>query len=182
MRVLGVDPGTVVTGWGVIDADGGVFRHVASGTIRAGRGEVASRLALIYTALGDVMREHAPEILSLERNFLARNVQSAFRLGEARGVAMAAAAARALVFSEYTPATIKKTVSGHGGADKQQVQVAVLRLLGLTRRLASDEADALAAAACHALRAGFDARTRTALSRRSRAVRSGAVIRARVLG
>ena len=180
--MLGVDPGTVITGWGVIDVRGGVLTHVASGTIRAGRGEVASRLALIYTALGEVMHEHSPDVLSLERNFLARNVQSAFRLGEARGVAMAAAAARALAFSEYTPATIKKTVSGNGGAGKEQVQTAVLRLLGLARRLATDEADALAAAACHALRARIEERIRTASSRRSPATRSGAVVRARVLG
>ena len=182
MRVLGVDPGTVITGWGVIDVQGGVLRHVASGTIRVGRGEVASRLALIYTALGEVMRDHSPDVLSLERNFLARNVQSAFRLGEARGVAMAAAAARSLAFSEYTPATIKKTVSGNGGAGKEQVQVAVLRLLGMARRLATDEADALAAAACHALRARFDERVRAANNRRSPSLRPGAIVRARVLG
>jgi len=180
--VLGVDPGTVITGWGVIDVRGGALRHVASGTIRAGRGEVASRLGVIYTALGNVMREHSPDVLSLERNFLARNVQSAFRLGEARGVAMAAAAGFELAFFDYTPATIKKTVSGHGGAGKEQVQVAVLRLLGMVRRLAADEADALAAAACHALRARFDERVRGATTKRSPAARPGGVVRARVLG
>ena len=182
LRVLGVDPGTVVTGWGVIDARRGVIHHVASGTIRAGRGDVASRLGLIYAALGAVLGDHAPDVVSLERNFLARNVQSAFRLGEARGVAMAAAAACSVPLSEYTPATIKKIVTGHGGADKAAVQAAVGRLLGLTRKFAADEADALAAAACHALRAGFDARVRAATSRRSPGVRLGAVIRARVLG
>ncbi len=182
MRVLGVDPGTVVTGWGVIDLERGVLRHVASGTIRAGRGEVSARLGMIYAALGEVIVDHYPDVLSLERNFLARNVQSAFRLGEARGVAMAAAAARTVSLSEYTPATIKKTVAGNGGAAKDQVQTAVLRLLGLTQRLAVDEADALAAAACHALRVGFVARVATASRRQSRAIRTDAVIRARVLG
>jgi crossover junction endodeoxyribonuclease RuvC len=171
----------VITGWGVIDMDRGGLRHVASGTIRAGRGEVSARLGLIYAALGGVIVDHAPDVLSLERNFLARNVQSAFRLGEARGVAMAAAAAGTVALCEYTPATIKKTVAGNGGADKEQIQIAIARLLGLRKRLATDEADALAAAACHALRAGFTTRVRAAVGR-ARAVRSGGVIRARVLG
>jgi crossover junction endodeoxyribonuclease RuvC len=182
LRVLGVDPGTVITGWGVIEVQRGVMRHLASGTIRAGRGAVAPRLGFIYAELGTVMAEHAPDAVSLERNFLARNVQSAFRLGEARGVAMAASAARGLSLSEYTPATIKKCVAGHGAADKAEIQRAVARLLEISHRLAADEADALAAAACHVLRSAFDARVRAATARRDPAVRLGAVIRARVLG
>ena len=182
MRVLGVDPGSVVTGWGVIDLERGALLHVASGTIRAGRGEVSARLGLIYAALGGVILDHSPDVLSLERNFLARNVQSAFRLGEARGVAMAAAAAGTVSLCEYTPATIKKTVAGNGGADKEQIQLAVARLLGIRKRLAVDEADALAAAACHALRAGYTARVAVAVGRQGRSVRTGGVIRARVLG
>jgi crossover junction endodeoxyribonuclease RuvC len=182
LRVLGIDPGTVITGWGVVEVHRGSMRHLASGTIRAGRGEVASRLGFIYAELGAVLVEHVPDAVSLERNFLARNVQSAFRLGEARGVAMAAAAARGVSLSEYTPATIKKCIAGHGGADKAQIQKAVARLLGISQRLAADEADALAAAACHVLRSGFDARVRAASARQEPAVRLGAVIRARVLG
>jgi len=182
LRVLGIDPGTVITGWGVVEVRRGSMRHLASGTIRAGRGEVASRLGFIYAELGAVLVEHVPDAVSLERNFLARNVQSAFRLGEARGVAMAAAAARGVPLSEYTPATIKKCVAGHGGADKAQIQKAVARLLGISQRLAADEADALAAAACHVLRSGFEARVRAASVRQKPAVRLGAVIRARVLG
>jgi len=185
VRVLGVDPGTVVTGWGVIDCHRGAFRHVASGTIRAGRGDLAGRLGLIYVGLAEVAREHAPDAFSLERNFLARNVQSAFRLGEARGVAMAAAALAGVPLSEYSPATVKKTVTGHGGAEKSQVQDAVLRLLALSGRLAVDEADALAVAACHALRTRYHSRVRVALARRDQPVAplAGTVrVRARVLG
>jgi crossover junction endodeoxyribonuclease RuvC len=182
VRVLGVDPGTVVTGWGVIDCHRGQLRHVDSGTIRAGRGNLPARLAMIYAELGEVARRHAPDAFSLERNFLARNVQSAFRLGEARGVAMAAAALAGLPLSEYTPATVKKTVTGHGGARKCQVQDAVLRLLALSRRLAVDESDALAVAACHALRMRYQSRVSVALTRIAEAPVGTLRVKARVLG
>jgi crossover junction endodeoxyribonuclease RuvC len=182
VRVLGVDPGTVVTGWGVIDTHGGALRHVASGTIRAGRGDLAGRLALIYQRLCAIAQEHAPDCSSLERNFLARNVQSAFRLGEARGVAMAAAAFSGLPLTEYTPATVKKAVTGHGSAEKAAVQRAMGRLLALSRPLAIDEADALAVAACHVFKSGFEARVVTAIARSRRDSRARAPLRARVMG
>jgi crossover junction endodeoxyribonuclease RuvC len=182
VRVLGVDPGTVITGWGVIDCHRGQLRHVDSGTIRAGRGNLPARLGLIYAELGEVARKHTPDAFSLERNFLARNVQSAFRLGEARGVAMAAAALAGLPLAEYTPATVKKTVTGHGGAQKSQVQAAVQRLLALTRLLAVDEADALAVAACHALRVRYQSRVSAALSRIGEPPGRTAHVKARVLG
>ena len=164
MRVLGVDPGTVITGWGIIDCKGGKLRHVASGVVRVGRGELGGRLAAIYQGLAEIISRHTPTILSLERNFLATNVQSAFRLGEARGVAMAVAAAADLTICEYTPATIKKSVVGHGRADKSQVQAAVSRLLGLASVPREDEADALAAAACHGFRDGFESKLARALA------------------
>ena len=105
----------------------------------------------------------APEILSLERNFLATNVQSAFRLGEARGVAMAAAAAGGLPLCEYTPASIKKTVAGHGAADKLGVRTVIVRMLALGVEPREDESDALAAAVCHALRRPFETKLAAAL-------------------
>jgi len=182
VRVLGVDPGTVITGWGVIDCHRGQLRHVDSGTIRAGRGNLPARLAMIYSELGEIARHHAPDAFSLERNFLARNVQSAFRLGEARGVAMAAAAVAGVPLAEYTPATVKKTVTGHGGARKSQVQDAVLRLLTLPGRLAVDEADALAVAACHALRMRYQSRVRDALVRIAGTDVRPLRVKARVLG
>jgi len=165
LLVLGVDPGTVVTGWGVVECDGPRLSRVASGTLRVGRGDVAGRLARIYAGLSAIIVEHAPRVLSLERNFLARNVQSAFRLGEARGVAMAAAAAADVSLCEYTPATIKKSVAGHGRADKAQMKAAVARLFALTAELAEDEADALAAAACHGFRHGYDDKVAAAIAR-----------------
>ncbi|MFQ5477009.1 MAG: crossover junction endodeoxyribonuclease RuvC [Candidatus Binatia bacterium] len=165
MRVLGVDPGSIKTGWGVIECHGPRLTYLASGTLDLGRKDPASRLAAVYAGLAGVVREHCPTVLSLERNFLARNVQSAFRIGEARGVAMAVAAAAGMSTSEYTPATIKKAVVGYGRADKAQVQQAVLRLFDLERIPGEDEADALASAVCHALRHGFDERVAVALGR-----------------
>ncbi len=151
MRVLGVDPGTVRCGWGVVECDGPRLLHLDSGVIDAGRGDIAARLLQIYRELLSVMSSHQPDCFSLERNFVARNVQSAFRLGEARGVAMAAAAAAGITLAEYTPMMIKKSVVGYGRADKLQVQNAVQRLLSLGSLPESDAADALAAAICHGL-------------------------------
>ena len=164
LRVLGVDPGTVVTGWGIVECEGRSLARVASGTIRVGRGELSQRLARVYAELADVIARHRPCVMSLERNFVARNVQSAFRLGEARGVAMAVAAAADVSLAEYTPASIKKSITGHGRADKQQIQAAVVSMFTLDDVPAEDEADALAAAACHGLRSGFDERVTAALN------------------
>lgn len=166
MRVLGIDPGTIRCGWGVVECDGPRLVHVASGVIDAGRGEIAARLLLIHRELLAVIAVHAPASFSLERNFVARNVQSAFRLGEARGVAMAAAASAGLPVNEYTPMMIKKAVVGFGRAEKAQVQTAVQRLLCLDAPPRSDAADALATALCHGLAGMFEARVGDAVSLR----------------
>lgn len=182
VRVLGVDPGTVVTGWAVVECEGSSLARIASGTIRLGRGDLAQRLARVYAELAAIIAGHRPRILSLERNFVARNVQSAFRLGEARGVAMAAAAADDVELSEYTPATIKKSVVGHGRAAKSDVQAAVVRIFALDEMPAEDEADALAVAACHGLRRGFEERVATALGDETCARTSAPRVRRRVTG
>ncbi len=166
MRVLGVDPGTIRCGWGVVDCGGPRLLHVASGVVDAGRGDIAARLLLVYRELLDVISTHSPDGFSLERNFVARNVQSAFRLGEARGVAMAAAAAAGLEVNEYTPMMIKKAVVGYGRAEKSQVQTAVQRLLCLETLPEADAADALAAALCHGLAGSFRTRVAEAISLR----------------
>ncbi len=165
MRVLGVDPGTRLTGWGIIDISGKRLVRVASGVLKVGNGELASRLAHIHRDIVEIVAQHAPSAVSLERNFVSRNVQSAFRLGEARGAIMAAVAAGAVPITEYSPATIKKAVVGHGRAGKLDVQEAVVRLLNLTEMPGEDEADALAAAACYALRSGYDGKVASALGR-----------------
>lgn len=165
MRVVGIDPGTIVWGWAVIDCDAGSMVRVASGSISLGRGELSGRLGGLYRELAILLERHAPEFMSLERSFVARNVQSAFRLGEARGVTMAAAAAAGVAVREYSPATIKKAVAGHGRADKAQIQAAVVRIFGLDGIPAEDEADALAAAACHGFSHRFLGRVEQAVAR-----------------
>jgi crossover junction endodeoxyribonuclease RuvC len=155
MRVIGVDPGNAVTGFGVVErlTD---LRYVAAGTIRAGglkRGP--QRLARLYQRLLSVIDEHAPDTMSLERSFVATNIQSAFTLGEARAIAMLAAAERGLELFEYTPTDVKLSIAGYGRAGKDQVKMMVRRTLVLDEayELADDAADALAIALCHLFRA-----------------------------
>jgi crossover junction endodeoxyribonuclease RuvC len=142
----------VATGWGVVDVTSarGQSRHsrVASGVIRC-RGELPDRLATVFAAVCEILEQHRPEALSIEKTFVSQNVQSAFRLGEARGTVLVAAARAGVKIYEYSPAEIKMAVVGYGRALKEQVQVMVGRLLELSDGLASDEADALAAALCH---------------------------------
>ena len=154
MRVMGVDPGNAVTGFGVVQRDRSL-RLVAAGTIRPGAAERGSlRLATIYGRLLEAIDQHGPDAISLERSFVAANVQSAFRLGEARAMAMLAAAHRGLELFEYTPTDIKLTIAGHGRADKSQVKYMVGRTLETpsVEQLADDAADALAVALCHLFR------------------------------
>ena len=155
-RVIGVDPGTIVLGWGIVDAAGQAVEHVASGVIRA-RGTRAERLAEICDVLGDVCARFAPAALSLEQSFVGDNVQSAFRLGEARGAVMVAACRARIAVAEYSPSQIKVAVAGSGRASKAQVQMMVGRLLGIAQALAEDEADALGAAICHVYAGAFNA-------------------------
>jgi crossover junction endodeoxyribonuclease RuvC len=152
MRVLGVDPGSVVCGWGLVEGRSGEPHYVAAGTIRTTaikRGP--SRLKKIHEELIGIIDEFAPATLALERHFIAANVQSAFRLGEARAMALLAAAERSLELFEYPPNEVKLAVAGHGHADKEQIKYMVRRALGLdtSEALATDAADALAIALCH---------------------------------
>ena len=154
MRVLGVDPGNAVTGFGIVDR-GGELRYVIAGTIRAGALRGPARLAAIYQNLIEVIDTHAPDAISLERSFVAVNIQSAFKLGEARAMVMLAAAHRVLELFEYTPTDVKLSIAGYGRADKQQVKEMVHRTLGVgvPDSLAEDATDALAIALCHIFRA-----------------------------
>jgi crossover junction endodeoxyribonuclease RuvC len=155
-RVLGIDPGNVVTGFGVIEGSIAHPAYITAGTIRPpapSRG--GERLKTIHDRLLGVIDEYTPAAISLERSFVAANIQSAFRLGEARAMAMLAAAARGLALYEYTPNEVKLTVAGHGHADKTQVKFMVRRALGVDEQiaLADDASDALAIALCHLYRA-----------------------------
>jgi crossover junction endodeoxyribonuclease RuvC len=147
-RVLGIDPGTVVTGWGVVERFPREVRRVASGVVRP-RGTRAQRLAAICRALGEICRRFSPDSLSLEQSFVGDNVQTAFRLGEARGAVMVAAAEAGVPVAEYSPAQIKVAIVGSGRAAKSQVQTMVGLLLATEAELTADEADALGAAICH---------------------------------
>jgi crossover junction endodeoxyribonuclease RuvC len=155
MRVIGVDPGNAVTGFGVVERSGSL-RYVGAGTV-VGRGITRrpERLATIYQNLLQVLDQYAPDVMSLERSFIALNVQSAFALGEARAAAMLAAAHRGIEVFEYTPTDVKLSVAGYGRADKPQVKRMVRRtlMLGDERELSDDAADALAIALCHLFQA-----------------------------
>jgi crossover junction endodeoxyribonuclease RuvC len=155
MRVLGVDPGSATTGFGIVERQTSALRFIAAGTIRTGVGEpMPRRLLNIHRGLLSIIDEHAPDAMSLERNFVARNVQSAFRIGEARAAAMLAAAGRDLAVHEYPPNEVKLAVAAFGHADKAQVKYMVRRTLKLDHggELADDAADALALAICHLFR------------------------------
>ncbi|MGH7828316.1 MAG: crossover junction endodeoxyribonuclease RuvC [Candidatus Binatia bacterium] len=149
-RILGIDPGSIVTGWGVVEAVGSSLRHVAHGTIHssAAVGQSA-RLKSIYQGIDEALAAYRPDGISLERVFFARNAQSALKLGQARGVALLAAAQNQTVVHEYSAAEIKMAVVGYGQATKEQVQMMVASLLRIPAKPAADAADALAAAICH---------------------------------
>ena len=157
MRIIGVDPGNAVTGFGVVDRVGAP-QYVAAGAIRnRGLARGPRRLALLYDELINVIDRYAPGVMSLERSFVATNVQSAFTLGEARAIAMLAAAHRGIEVFEYTPTDVKLTIAGYGRADKGQVEQMVRRTLVMDPgdTLTHDATDALAIALCHAFRANF---------------------------
>jgi crossover junction endodeoxyribonuclease RuvC len=154
LRVLGIDPGSRLTGWGVVEARGGSLRHVASGTIvLTATVSLGARLARLHAECLRLLADWAPAAVVLERAFVARNVQSAFRLGEARGAVLAAVAATGTALHEYAPATVKLAAAGHGQADKRAVGQGVVLSLRLARPPAPDAADALALALCHLYRA-----------------------------
>lgn len=148
--VLGIDPGSRVTGYGVIRVAGNRQTLVDCGAIRCGQGELAERLARIHLCLAEVIAAHAPCQAAIEKVFVHRSAESAMRLGHARGVAMLALAQAGLQVAEYGAPTVKQAVTGTGRADKQQVQHMVQTLLGVREPLQADAADALAVAICHA--------------------------------
>lgn len=152
MRILGIDPGSRTTGYGVIDvADGQRERlsYVTSGCIKSGAGEMPERLGVIYHGVNEIVGRYEPDAVAIEQVFLAKNPASALKLGQARGVAIAAAVAAELPVSEYAAREVKLAVTGTGGAAKTQVQHMVRVLLALAGTPAEDAADALAIAICH---------------------------------
>ena len=150
MRILGIDPGLRVTGFGVIDVSGHRLAYVASGVIRTPTADLATRLGTIFQGVSTLVREHAPDQAAIEQVFVNVNPQSTLLLGQARGAALTALVAGGLEVNEYTALQMKKAIVGHGQARKEQVQAMVVRLLGLPGLPGKDAADALGLAICHA--------------------------------
>jgi len=153
MLILGIDPGTAIVGYGLVRvAAGGRLEAPACGCIRTPAGEKTyRRLALIYQRLQDLIKEHRPDIMAIEELFFNKNSRTALAVGQARGVALLAAAHAGLAVVEYTPLEVKQTVTGFGRAPKDQVQRMVQAQLKLAARPEPDDvADALAVAICHA--------------------------------
>jgi len=149
-RILGIDPGLRITGFGVLDKAGHRLSYVTSGCIRTPQGEVAIRLKTILDGLAEVIAECRPEQIAIEKVFVNANPQSTLLLGQARGTAICAAVMHDLPVAEYTALQVKQAVVGNGHARKEQVQEMVKRLLALSGVPTADAADALACAICHA--------------------------------
>lgn len=148
--ILGIDPGTRTTGYGLISTTGNRHTFLECGCIKTTGDEMASRLHQIYQGLCDVINTYQPDEASIEQVFMKKNVNSALKLGQARGAAFVALANQGISVAEYSARHVKQAIVGYGGAEKQQVQHMIKVLLNLEKTPQSDAADALAIALCHA--------------------------------
>jgi crossover junction endodeoxyribonuclease RuvC len=164
MRVIGIDPGLRRTGWGVVDAEGSVIRHVANGVCLSEGTELASRLLSLYAALTRVIRAHRPEAAAVEQTFVNKDAAGTLKLGQARGIALLAPARAGLPVAEYAPNAVEKVVVGVGHAEKAQVAHMVRLQLPGVALAGPDAADALAIALCHVHHARFRGRLAAALA------------------
>lgn len=149
-RIIGIDPGSLKTGFGIIESDGVRSQYVASGCIKVKGDNLAERLGYIFSSLHEIMQQWQPNEMAIENVFLSKNADSALKLGQARGAAICAGVQQQLAVSEYAPRQIKNAVVGSGSALKEQVQHMMNLLLNINKVLQADEADALAVALCHA--------------------------------
>ena len=150
LRILGIDPGSRITGYGIVEVQGARSRALASGVIKLGEQPLEQRLLRLLTGLRELIQAHRPDEVAMEQVFVKRNVASALVLGQARGAALCAVAEAGLPLHEYAPASIKQAIAGSGRAEKPQVQRMVKMLLNLPAVPEEDAADALACALCHA--------------------------------
>ncbi|NBI12377.1 crossover junction endodeoxyribonuclease RuvC [[Haemophilus] felis] len=148
--ILGIDPGSRITGYGVIQVVGKQLEYLGSGVIRTSVEDLPTRLKRIYAGVTEIIIQFQPEMFAIEEVFLAKNANSALKLGQARGAAMVAAVNQDLPVFEYAARLVKQTVVGIGSADKVQVQDMVTRILKLSEKPQADAADALAIAITHA--------------------------------
>jgi crossover junction endodeoxyribonuclease RuvC len=151
MKILGIDPGSRITGYGIISHEGNRLIHVDNGAIHTdSQNDFPARLKKIYGALSEVIEQYRPDAVAIENIFFATNVQSALKLGQARGAAIVAGVNAGLPVFEYTALQVKQSVVGHGRASKDQVQKMLKVLLNLPEIAQEDASDALAVAVCHA--------------------------------
>ena len=148
--ILGIDPGSRITGYGVIQQKGNKCIYIASGCIRTKGDVLAPKLDMIFNGISEVIQQYQPSEFAIEQVFMAKNPDSALKLGQARGAAIVAATQADLYICEYSARQIKQAVSGTGGASKDQVQQMVMQILTLSGRPQADAADGLAVAICHA--------------------------------
>ena len=149
LRILGIDPGSRLTGFGVLDFVGDKPSYVTSGTVKSLDGTFSDRLKRIFVSVGEIVAEYQPDIISIETVFMARNAGSALKLGQARSAALCATFGFDVEVHEYAPREIKQAVVGTGAATKEQVQHMIVSLLQLNAAPSTDAADALAVAICH---------------------------------
>jgi crossover junction endodeoxyribonuclease RuvC len=148
--ILGIDPGSRKTGFGIVNSLGGRHEYVASGVIRLPEAELPERLQIIFSSVCEVIQEYCPQQMAIEQVFMSKSAGSALKLGQARGAAIVAATSCELPVAEYEAKKVKQSVVGNGGADKFQVQHMIKQLLKLSAVPQEDAADALAVALCHA--------------------------------
>ncbi|MFV0477157.1 MAG: crossover junction endodeoxyribonuclease RuvC [Parahaliea sp.] len=148
--ILGIDPGSRKTGFGIIHFQAGKSTYISSGVIRLPQAALPERLGIIHASVGELVEQHCPQELAIEQVFMARSAGSALKLGQARGAAIVACVSRNMAVAEYSARQIKQSVVGTGAADKAQVQHMIKVLLKLPTKPQEDAADALAAALCHA--------------------------------
>lgn len=149
VRILGIDPGSRLTGFGLLDFTGGEATYVASGTVQSTDGSFAERLQLIFHSVATIVADYRPDVLAIESVFMHRNASSALKLGHARSAAICATFDAGVEVFEYSPREIKQAIVGTGAGTKEQIQHMVSAILSLQGDLAEDAADALAAALCH---------------------------------
>ncbi len=159
MIILGIDPGSRMTGYGLIDNQPDKMKRIDSGCIRVKGESLAPKLGYIFQQLTQIIDHHQPEQMSIENVFMQKNADSALKLGQARGAAICAGHQSGLTVFEYAPREIKLALVGRGGAHKEQVKHMVIRLLSLREELQMDESDALAAAICHAQQQAMESKT-----------------------
>jgi crossover junction endodeoxyribonuclease RuvC len=172
MRILGIDPGSRITGFGVVQVlRNGRLQYIASGCVRTPKGGLPGRIKSVYDGVNEVIDAYRPNVLAIEKVFMAKNADSALKLGQARGAAILAGVNGELDVAEYTALQIKRAVVGKGHAEKTQVQHMVRALLELSGAPRADAADALACAICHAHNAIGLASLQRGLTRRGRGLR-----------